>query len=86
MGVKQYISSLEEAVIQTVTGFGVPAHRSQHTGVWVWDAEGREKKICAIGESNCAAGTLTYTIPYSHICACVSGGMLYITMHMRLCQ
>ncbi len=41
----KYLRTLEEVIIQTLSGFGVTAKRDEnHTGVWVND-----KKICAIG-------------------------------------
>ncbi len=49
--VKQYIYLLEEAIIKTLSGFGISSSRMKNaTGVWL-DAEesGKSRKICAIG-------------------------------------
>jgi len=50
IGVKKYIATLEEAIIQTLAEFSILASRmDQATGVWI-DAEGKNtRKICAIG-------------------------------------
>lgn len=47
LGVREYVCSLERAVIATCSDFGVPAHTTEHTGVWVGD-----QKISALGEHN----------------------------------
>ena len=51
IGLKEYIYRLEEAIIITVSEFGLTAHRLKGgTGVWI-DPEisGKARKICAIG-------------------------------------
>jgi lipoyl(octanoyl) transferase len=51
ISLKEYIFSLEEAIIRTVSDFGIVASRLQGgTGVWI-DPEipGKARKICAIG-------------------------------------
>ena len=51
IGLKEYVFSLENAIIQTVGEFGIAASRLEGgTGVWL-DAEisGKARKICAIG-------------------------------------
>jgi lipoyl(octanoyl) transferase len=51
IGLKEYIYRLEEAIIRTVSEFGLTASRLEGgTGVWL-DPEisGRARKICAIG-------------------------------------
>ncbi len=51
MGLKQYISNLEEAVIQTLKEYSIKSSRLEGaTGVWL-DTEipGKVRKICAIG-------------------------------------
>jgi len=51
LGMKWYVNTLEEVVIQTLrTGFDIKAFRSPHTGVWV--NTNNEKKICAMGVHN----------------------------------
>ena len=51
LGMKWYIDTLEEVVIQTLKNhFAIQAFRSPHTGVWVDFQE--EKKICAMGVHN----------------------------------
>lgn len=42
--VKWYVDCLEQTLISTCKSFGVVAHKSEHTGVWVED-----RKIAAIG-------------------------------------
>ncbi len=51
IGMKEYISRLEEAVIMTVEAFGLKASRLKGaTGVWLdADSIGNARKICAIG-------------------------------------
>lgn len=50
LGVKDYISLLEEAVIQTVSKYGIEGERVDGaTGVWIGKGTSRERKICAIG-------------------------------------
>ena len=51
ISLKEYIHRLEEAIIMTVSHFGIPASRLDGaTGVWL-DAgkKGKSRKICAIG-------------------------------------
>jgi len=51
LGMKWYIETLEEVIIQTLkTGFNIEGFRSPHTGVWV--NKNNEKKICAMGVHN----------------------------------
>ena len=51
LGMKWYIDTLEEVVIQTLKNhFAIEGFRSPHTGVWVDPPE--EKKICAMGVHN----------------------------------
>ena len=51
IGLKEYIYRLEEAVIETVSQFGIPGSRLEGaTGVWLRsESNGRARKICAIG-------------------------------------
>lgn len=51
IGLREYISRLEEAVILTVAAFGIRASRLKDaTGVWLDAEQGkRPRKICAIG-------------------------------------
>jgi lipoyl(octanoyl) transferase len=51
ISLKEYIRLLEEAVIMTLSDFGVPSGRLEGaTGVWLdTDLPGRTRKICAIG-------------------------------------
>lgn len=50
LGVKQYVSTLEEAVIRTLADYGITAGRVEGaTGVWIEIGTPRERKICAIG-------------------------------------
>ena len=50
MGVKKYIFSLEEAVIETLQGYGIKAGRLEGaTGVWLDQDTPGTRKICAIG-------------------------------------
>jgi len=50
MGVKKYIFSLEEAVIETLQGYGIKAGRLEGaTGVWLDQDTPGARKICAIG-------------------------------------
>ena len=44
LGVRKYVSQLEEVVIQLCSSYHLTATRSPHTGVWVGD-----NKICAMG-------------------------------------
>ena len=45
LGMRQYVEGLEEVVIRACRHWGIEAHRSPHTGVWVGD-----NKLAAIGE------------------------------------
>jgi len=51
IGLREYIDLLEEAIIKSVSGFGIKAGRlSGATGVWIdADNKTRSRKICAIG-------------------------------------
>ncbi|MDE6268121.1 MAG: lipoyl(octanoyl) transferase LipB [Muribaculaceae bacterium] len=50
LGVKQYVSVLEEAVIETIAEWGLTGERIEgKTGVWVKGYSGVYRKICAIG-------------------------------------
>jgi len=51
ISLKEYIHRLEEAIIMTVSHFGIPASRLDGaTGVWLdADKKGKSRKICAIG-------------------------------------
>eukprot|EP00088_Acartia_fossae_P000383 TRINITY_DN10155_c0_g1_i3.p1 TRINITY_DN10155_c0_g1~~TRINITY_DN10155_c0_g1_i3.p1 ORF type:complete len:257 (-),score=48.92 TRINITY_DN10155_c0_g1_i3:521-1291(-) len=47
LGMRWYVKTLEEVVIQTISKYGLEGSRSPHTGVWVGD-----NKICAMGVHN----------------------------------
>jgi lipoyl(octanoyl) transferase len=51
IGLKEYINRIEEAVILTISDFGLKGSRLEGaTGVWLDpDQKGRTRKICAIG-------------------------------------
>jgi len=51
ISLKEYIHRLEEAIIMTVSHFGIPASRlGGATGVWLdADKKGKARNICAIG-------------------------------------
>ncbi len=51
VSLKEYINRLEEAIISTVSQFGIPGSRLDGaTGVWLdTDKKGKARKICAIG-------------------------------------
>ncbi len=51
ISLREYIYRLEEAIIMTVSHFGIPASRlGGATGVWLdADKKGKARKICAIG-------------------------------------
>lgn len=50
IGLRQYIDSLEEAVIHTVAAYGIVAGRiAGASGVWITEGERPPRKICAIG-------------------------------------
>ena len=53
IGVRRYISNLEQAVINTCNHYEIEAHRTEHTGVWLGD-----NKLCAIGIYMCNACVL----------------------------
>lgn len=44
IGLKEYVCRLQNAVIKTCQSYGVDAHTTADTGVWV-----RNRKICGIG-------------------------------------
>lgn len=50
LGIKDYVNLLEEAVIKTVSEFGIEGQRvAGASGVWVEAGTSRERKICALG-------------------------------------
>lgn len=50
LGVKDYVYALEEAVILTISGYGIKGERVEGaTGVWIDAGTPRERKISAIG-------------------------------------
>lgn len=50
LGVKDYVDLLEEAVIRTISDFGIKGERvAGASGVWIDAASSRERKICALG-------------------------------------
>ncbi|MCX6236606.1 MAG: lipoyl(octanoyl) transferase LipB [Bacteroidia bacterium] len=50
MGLRQYIYSIEEAIIHVVASYGITAARDPHaTGVWLDVGKPTARKICAIG-------------------------------------
>lgn len=50
LGVKEYVTILEEAVIRTIAEYGIEGERIEGaTGVWIGKGTPRERKICAIG-------------------------------------
>ncbi len=50
MGLRQYIYTLEEAIIRTVSEYGIKAGRDpKATGVWIDLGKPSARKICAIG-------------------------------------
>lgn len=50
LGVKSYVSLLEESVIRTIADYGIEGERIEGaTGVWIGKGTLRERKICAIG-------------------------------------
>lgn len=51
ISLKEYIYRIEEAIIMTVSHFGIPGSRLDGaTGVWInADEKGKTRKICAIG-------------------------------------
>lgn len=54
IGTRWYVNTLEQSVIDLLKhSFGLSAHRSAHTGVWLGkEEEGNERKICAMGLRN----------------------------------
>ncbi len=50
IGVKKYVDILEEAVIQTISLYGIKGERIEGaSGVWIGKGSDNERKICAIG-------------------------------------
>lgn len=50
IGLRDYIDSLEEAVIRTVAGYGIRGERIHGaSGVWICEENRPPRKICAIG-------------------------------------
>ena len=50
IGLREYIFRVEEVVINTIKRWGLEGRRIETaTGVWITDANGLDKKICAIG-------------------------------------
>lgn len=50
LGVKDYVNILEEAVIRTISEFGIEGERvAGASGVWIEAGTSRERKICALG-------------------------------------
>lgn len=50
LGVKDYVYLLEEAVIRTISDFGITGERLHGaSGVWIDPGSIRERKICALG-------------------------------------
>lgn len=50
IGLREYIESIEDAVIRTVAEYGIKAGRlSGASGVWICDKDAAPRKICAIG-------------------------------------
>ncbi|MDE5871378.1 MAG: lipoyl(octanoyl) transferase LipB [Muribaculaceae bacterium] len=50
LGVKDYVDLLEEAVIQTISEFGIQGERIKGAnGVWIGAGTAHERKICALG-------------------------------------
>ncbi len=50
IGLREYIFRVEEVVINTIKKWGLEGRRiDTATGVWITDANGVDKKICAIG-------------------------------------
>lgn len=70
LGVREYISALEEAMIASVQKLGVVAHRSQHTGVWV-----KDEKLGAIGKRLCK-----YVTGYSMVLQVFRSVWVWLTM------
>lgn len=51
IGVREYIEKMEDAIISTISEYGLEGGRKEGaTGVWLdWDHPSRARKICAIG-------------------------------------
>jgi len=50
MGLRQYIYSMEEAIISTLAQYGITSSRDpEATGVWLNVGQQTTRKICAIG-------------------------------------
>lgn len=50
MGVKDYVNTLEQWVIDTLADYGIRGERSEGApGVWLETGTPRERKICALG-------------------------------------
>lgn len=50
LGVREYVTMLEQAVIDTIARWGIKGERVEGaTGVWIDAGTPRERKICAIG-------------------------------------
>lgn len=50
LGVKAFVNLLEEAVIRTISEYGVKGERVEGaTGIWIDKGTDKERKICAIG-------------------------------------
>lgn len=50
LGIKEYVSILEETVIRTIKDYGIAGERIEgRTGVWIDRGRASERKICAIG-------------------------------------
>lgn len=50
LGVKQYVTILEQAVINVIGRYGIKAERVEGaTGVWIGKGTPAERKICAVG-------------------------------------
>lgn len=50
LGVKDYVNLLEEAVIRTISEFGIKGERvAGASGVWIGAGTPNERKICALG-------------------------------------
>ncbi len=50
LGVKSYVALLQNVVIELLGLYGIDSFvLEKHPGVWVYDQNGREAKICALG-------------------------------------
>ena len=53
LGMRWYVHTLEQSVIDLLKDYNLFSHRSPHTGVWLGsEEEGDERKICAMGVHN----------------------------------